>query len=288
MEQKKPDWLKIKYKENNNKRYVEEIIKSLSLHTVCEEANCPNMGECFSRQTATFMISGKYCTRNCTFCNVQKGIPQPVDEDEPMHIAEAVKKMNLKYVVITSVTRDDLEDGGAQHFVNVIKKIKSNCSDTTIEVLIPDFKGDFNALAKVVKAKPQVINHNVETVPGLYSRVRPMASYNRSLEVLKNVKLIDKDIITKSGIMVGLGETEKEMMAVFNDLRNAGCDLITIGQYLAPSKNHYPVKEYIHPDVFKSYEKLAIEAGFKGVASAPFVRSSYNAQQMLEFIQTSG
>ncbi|MCL6087308.1 MAG: lipoyl synthase [Actinobacteria bacterium] len=279
---KKPDWLKIKYKREKSRDITEEILKELSLHTVCEEANCPNIGECFGRKTATFMISGKYCTRNCTFCNVQKNTPEPLDPDEPLHIAGAVKKMQLKYVVITSVTRDDLADGGAQHFANVIRAIKDTGLKVLIEVLIPDFKGDLDALSKVVNAVPDVINHNVETVPRLYLKVRPMAVYNRSLEVLSNVKLLSKKILTKSGIMVGLGEEEQEILEVFNDLRKADCDLLTIGQYLAPSRKHYPTIEYVHPDIFERYKKFAFEAGFKNVASAPLVRSSYLAEKMFE------
>ncbi len=286
MDEPKPDWLKIKFNGEKSKEYVEEILRKLFLNTVCEEANCPNIRECFNRKTATFMILGRYCTRNCTFCNVQKKIPLPLDPEEPAHIAQAVKKMNLKYVVITSVTRDDLTDGGAEHFANVIKELKNIGTGIAIEVLIPDFQGNFNALSKVVEAKPDVINHNVETVPRLYPTVRPMAIYKRSLEVLANVKLMDKDILTKSGIMLGFGEKEKEIIEVFIDLRNVGCDLLTIGQYLSPSKHHHPIIEYIHPDIFEKYKRLAIEAGFKDVASAPLVRSSYHAEQMLEgFLQ---
>jgi len=280
----KPSWLKVRYSGNNNIKFVQDLIKSLSLHTVCQEANCPNIGECFSKRTATFMILGKYCTRNCTFCNVTKATPLKVDEMEPDNVAEAVKILNLEYVVITSVTRDDLEDGGASHFANVINKIRYNCPDVNIEVLIPDFKGNLDSLSKVVKANPNVINHNIETIPRLYKMVRPMASYKRSLEILKYVKIMDDNIITKSGIMLGLGEEKEEVIDALNDLNNVGCDLITIGQYLAPSEKHFPVKEYIKPEVFKDYEKLALEIGFKGVASGPFVRSSYNAKQMLKSV----
>jgi len=279
---KKPDWLKVKYKSEKGGDETEEILRQLSLHTVCQEANCPNIGECFSRKTATFMILGKYCTRNCTFCNVQKNTPEPLDEQEPLHIAEAVKKMKLKYVVITSVTRDDLPDGGAQHFANVIAAIKNTGLNVQIEVLIPDFKGDIRALSKVVNAEPDVINHNVETVPRLYPKVRPMAVYERSLEVISNTKILNKNISTKSGIMIGLGEDEAEVLEVFDDLRKADCDFLTVGQYLAPSKRHHPVVEYVHPDVFERYKKFALQAGFKNVASAPLVRSSYLAEKMFE------
>jgi lipoic acid synthetase len=287
MNELKPDWLKIKYLRDENRNDVEKILRKLSLHTVCEEANCPNIGECFNKKTATFMILGKYCTRNCTFCNVKKNTPQPLDLKEPFHIAEAVKKWQLKYIVITSVTRDDLPDGGAGHFASVIKAIRDVNADVLIEVLIPDFGGNSDSLLKVVKAKPDVINHNMETVPRLYQEVRPMASYERSLEVLANVKAMDGGILTKSGIMLGLGENHEEIINVFNDLRKKDCDFITIGQYLAPSKQHHPVIKYYHPDAFENYKKLALEAGFKSVASAPLVRSSYNADEMLEIYKNN-
>lgn len=279
--QRKPEWLRIKFHGEKSRSDVEEIIKGLSLHTVCEEANCPNLGECFARKTATFMILGKYCTRNCTFCNVQKNIPLPLDPEEPYHVAKAVKELQLKHVVITSVTRDDLKDNGAGHFVKVIQEIKKLNSQVAIEVLIPDFQGDYEALLIVVKAKPDILNHNIETVPRLYPEVRPMAVYKRSLALLRNAKLIDQNILTKSGIMVGLGEKESEVIEAFQDLREAGCDFLTIGQYLAPSKQHHPVIEYIHPDIFEEYRIRAIEAGFTHVASAPLVRSSYHADKML-------
>jgi len=282
MNEAKPEWLKVKYRKNENTGDVEEYLRKLSLHTVCQEANCPNIGECFNKKTATFMILGKYCTRNCTFCNVKKNIPQPVDSKEPLHIAEAVKKWQLKYIVITSVTRDDLPDGGAGHFADVIKTIREVNTGVSVEVLIPDFQGNLNALRKVVEAGPDVLNHNVETVPRLYSEVRPMAIYNRSLELIANVKILNDRLLTKSGIMLGLGETHEEIIDVFKDLRRADCDFITIGQYLAPSKLHHPVIKYCPPDIFENYKKLALEAGFKGAASAPLVRSSYNADEMLE------
>lgn len=276
----KPDWLKIKLYGSNKLNEVVELLNKLSLHTVCEEANCPNLMECFSKKTATFMILGRICTRNCTFCSVTKGNVDKVDTNEPGNIAQAALQLNLKHVVITSVTRDDLSDGGAGHFANVIRKIQELSREIVIEVLIPDFKGDSNALQKVVTAKPEIINHNIETIPRLYSMVRPMAVYERSLELLKNVKLLDNSIYTKSGIMVGLGETVDEVIYVLKDLRNVGCDFITIGQYLAPSKNHYPVAEYIHPDIFEMYKKTALEIGFKHAASAPLVRSSYHADDV--------
>lgn len=284
--QRKPEWLRVKFHGEKSRSDVEEMIKGLSLHTVCEEANCPNLGECFANKTATFMILGRNCTRNCTFCNVQKNTPQPVDNDEPQHVAEAVEKLQLKHVVITSVTRDDLVDNGAGHFVKVIQEIRNLGLHVAIEVLIPDFQGDYEALEMVVKAKPDILNHNIETVPRLYPEVRPMAVYQRSLELLRNVKIIDQNVLTKSGIMVGLGEEMSEVIDVFHDLRETGCDFLTIGQYLAPSKNHHPVIEYIHPDIFEEYKIQAVKAGFTQVASAPLVRSSYHADQMLKSLRT--
>jgi lipoyl synthase len=277
----KPEWLKIKVRSGPENAAVEEILARLSLHTVCEEASCPNLMECFGRKTATFMILGRICSRNCTFCDVSKGIPQPVDGEEPAHLAQAVKELALRHVVITSVTRDDLPDGGAGHFAQTIKSIREAGSMAAIEVLIPDFKGDMEALKKVIDAEPEIINHNLETVPRLYSEVRPMAVYRRSLELLKNIKSIDKDIMTKSGIMLGLGESEDEVIQVMKDLRTVNCDLLTIGQYLAPSKNHHPVIEYVHPDIFEKHKKTGSELGFRHIASGPLVRSSYMAHMAL-------
>jgi len=277
MYEKKPEWLKVKLKLDKTNKFVERTIDKLALNTVCKEANCPNRMECFNRGTATFMILGNVCSRNCTFCNVTKGVPQKVDENEPMNVAQAVKALNLKYVVVTSVTRDDLEDGGAEQFVRVIGEIRKLTPQVKIEVLIPDFKGSREALIKVIKAKPEVINHNVETVPNLYSNVRPAAVYERSLELLKRVKEADETIFTKSGIMVGLGEKEEEVSALMKDLKGVQCDILTIGQYLAPSNKHHPVIEYIHPDTFKKYEELGLSLGFKHVVSSPLTRSSYFA-----------
>jgi lipoic acid synthetase len=282
MEQRKPEWLKIKVQSGDEKTAVEAILEQLSLHTVCAEANCPNLMECFNRRTATFMILGRFCTRNCTFCNVEKGTPSQVDGDEPLHVAEAVRELCLKHVVITSVTRDDLADGGAGQFAEVIRAVKNLNQGVVIEVLIPDLQGDYEALKLVTAANPEVINHNVETVPRLYPEVRPMAVYRRSLALLRNVKEIDPKILTKSGIMVGLGETEPEVVEVCQDLRSVGCDLLTIGQYLAPSRKHHPVVEYIHPDIFAKYRQIGLDLGFKHVASGPLVRSSYHADQALK------
>ncbi|UZQ86235.1 lipoyl synthase [Thermoclostridium stercorarium] len=284
---RKPEWLRVKAHSAKGLEFVEEMLKNLHLNTVCDEAACPNRGECFGRKTATFMILGNVCTRNCTFCNVSKGKVQPVDENEPERVAKAVKALGLKHAVITSVTRDDLPDGGAGHFARVIEAVRNTAPGVTVEVLIPDFKGNVEALKKVVNAHPEIINHNVETVPELYSEVRPMADYRRSLEVLKNVKELDKSIYTKSGIMVGLGETEEQVISVMQDLRKVGCDFLTIGQYLAPSVMHHPVVEYVHPDRFKAYEEKAYQMGFLYVASGPLVRSSYMADQAIDKISLS-
>ena len=277
----KPDWFKVPANRGTENEAVMALLRSLGLHTVCEEANCPNCGECFGRKTATFMILGNQCTRNCRFCVVSKGSPQLVDPDEPAHVAEAVKQLGLRHVVITSVTRDDLPDGGAAHFASSIRAIReaSPLDPPVVEVLIPDLQGNWDALQLIIDVVPEVINHNIETVPRLYPTVRPEASYQRSLALLAEVKARHASILTKSGIMVGLGETEAEVLDVMQDLRDVGCDLLTIGQYLAPSKNHHPVIEYIHPDQFAFYREAAEKAGFRHVASGPLVRSSYQADQ---------
>lgn len=281
MHVRRPEWLRRKIQGSHISSEVNDILKTYSLNTVCKEANCPNKMECFNRKTATFMILGSTCTRNCSFCNVTKGKPQPVDSEEPKKLAQAVDKMKLKYAVITSVTRDDLSDGGASHFAEVVKELRNLEKNITIEVLIPDFNGDIDSLKKVIVSKPNIINHNVETVPSLYGTVRPMAIYERSLELLKRVKETNASIFTKSGIMLGLGEKEEEVIMLMKDLRNVDCDILTIGQYLAPSDKHLSVVEYIHPDVFEMYRKKGIELGFKNVASAPLVRSSYHADEVM-------
>jgi lipoic acid synthetase len=280
----KPDWLKIRVQSGGALSEVEGMLKRLSLHTVCEEAGCPNRMECFGRRTATFMILGDRCTRNCTFCNVGKGAPRPVDAEEPMHVGEGVKELGLKHVVVTSVTRDDLPDGGAGHFAAAIREIRSAAPGATIEALIPDFGGSLAALVKVLEVGPDVLNHNIETVPRLYPEVRPLAVYERSLELLRRAKEIRSEMFTKSGMMLGLGETREEVEQSMRDLRDVNCDFLTIGQYLAPSKEHHPVVEYIHPDVFEEYRILGEEMGFKFVASAPLVRSSYLAERALSAI----
>jgi lipoic acid synthetase len=259
---------------------MKNLISGLNLHTICESARCPNIGECFSKKTATFLILGDVCTRNCAFCAVKKGKPTPLDEKEPQSVLKAVQTLGLRYVVITSVTRDDLDDGGASQFAKVVKSVHEHQDHITIEVLIPDFRGSFNALTSVVKSGPHVINHNIETVPRLYRKVRPEAVYNRSLNLLKKVKHIDSRIITKSGLMLGLGETMNEVVDVMNDLRKADCDLITIGQYLQPSSKHYPVFKFVTPEKFFQYKQIGMEMGFAGVASAPLVRSSFRAAEL--------
>ncbi|MDD4844676.1 MAG: lipoyl synthase [Anaerotignum sp.] len=278
----KPEWLKRTFRDNSNLNYVREMLSELHLNTICDEAMCPNYVECFSKKTATFMILGVNCTRNCRFCNVTNREPQKVDVDEPNRVAEAVSKLGLKYVVITSVTRDDLPDGGAAHFAATIRAIHKSCPDTAVEVLIPDFQGNQEALKIVADASPEVISHNIETVKSLYDQVRPQAIYERSLEVLKNIKLFAPSIRSKTGIMLGLGEKDTQVYEVMEDLRAVGCEFLTIGQYLAPSMEHYPVQEYITPEQFDRYGEIAKEKGFAFVASAPFVRSSYNAAEALE------
>ena len=282
MENRKPAWLKIKISSNAQLHSVVDMMRKLNLNTVCQEAKCPNLMECFSKKTATFMILGRECTRNCTFCTVSKNEPIPVDMEEPLHVAEAVKKLGLKHVVITSVTRDDLPDGGASHFVAVIEAVREVSENTDIEVLIPDFQGNRDALYQVVKASPKVINHNIETIERLYPEVRPMANYQRTLELIRRVKEMDPNIFSKSGFMVGLGETQEEVLHLLQDLREFGCDIVTIGQYLAPSKKHHPVIEYVTPEIFAIYKMKAEEMGFTYVASSPLVRSSYNAGEAFE------
>jgi len=286
MTERKPDWLRVRIPAGSGYNEVRGILEKYHLNTVCDEAICPNRGKCFHAGTATFMILGKNCTRNCRFCNVTGAEPEIVDPNEPVNVAFAVKELKLKYVVITSVTRDDLPDGGASHFAAVVNEIRIENPKTRIEVLIPDLQGSTDALQKIIDCNPDVIGHNVETVPSLYKKVRPEADYNQSLEVLSNVKKLGYKGKTKTGIMVGLGETEAGVISVLEDLRKHGCDFLTIGQYLAPSKLHVPVFEYIHPDQFNRYSDIAYELGFKHVASAPLVRSSYLAHEAIAVPQT--
>jgi lipoic acid synthetase len=280
--QKKPEWIRIRVPAGSGYKKVRGILEKFHLNTVCDEALCPNRGKCFQAGTATFMILGKNCTRNCRFCNVTSAKPEEADPDEPGRVAAAVEALKLKYVVITSVTRDDLPDGGAFHFADVIKAIKRKTPGVGIEVLIPDFQGDREALSEVVEAGPDVIAHNVETVPSLYDEVRPQANYAQSLEVISDVKGMNPGIKSKSGLMVGLGETREQVIEVMKDLRTHGCEFLTIGQYLAPSKLHHPVIEYITPAMFDEYAQTARDLGFEYVASAPFVRSSYMAREAFQ------
>ncbi len=279
---KLPPWLTKKMPSPEVLVSMKNLFDFFSLHTVCQEANCPNIGECFSRKTATFMILGNQCTRNCRFCAVKKGNPLPLNPEEPENVAKATAKLGLKYVVITSVTRDDLSDGGAKQFFKTINSIKRVCGKKTfVEVLIPDFAGLESSLKEVLKAKPFVINHNLETISRLYDQVRPEANYQISLQLLKKCKQINSEVYTKSGLMVGLGEKVDEVVKVMKDLRNVNCDILTIGQYLKPSPEHLKVEEFIHPRIFTNYRKIAYSLGFLYVASAPFVRSSYMAKDWL-------
>jgi len=274
-----PKWIKDKLVvggPDNTKRFLQKY----KVFTVCEEARCPNRKYCFSKPTATFMILGNVCTRGCAFCSISVGIPNGVDPTEPERVALAAKEMGLKYVVVTSVTRDDLDDGGAEQFVKTIEKIKYYLPHAKVEVLTPDFRGAEDSIKKVVDAGPNVFNHNVETVPRLYSSIRAGADYKRSLHILRLVKYFNAEIFTKSGLMVGLGEKFDEVISVMEDLKNVGCDILTIGQYLRPSKRNVMVVDYIKPDVFERYKDIALKMGFKYVASGPLVRSSMNAEQM--------
>jgi len=277
-----PPWFKKKMPDPRLLSSMKDLFDGLSLHTICESALCPNQGDCFSQRTAAFLLLGDICTRNCTFCAVKKGAPCPVDENEPQHLAQAVERLGLRYVVITSVTRDDLPDGGASHFAKTIALLKGQDEGLTAEVLIPDFCGSFHALKTVVDAHPDVINHNLETVPRLYPEVRPKADFQRSLRLLGQAKELDPQIVTKSGLMVGLGETRDELLWVMEELRKVNCDLLTIGQYLQPSAHHHPVIRYVPPEEFLEYESRGKAIGFCDVASAPLVRSSFNARQLYE------
>jgi lipoyl synthase len=273
-----PDWIKTKHSAglHNTKR----LLRTYGLSTVCEEARCPNAGECFSKPTATFMILGSKCTRDCGFCSVESSPPEPVDMEEPSKIAAAAREMGLRYIVITSVTRDDLHDGGAGHFAKTVYAVKRQLPEAKVEVLTPDFQGNSDSVTTVLNSGPDVYNHNIETVPGLYPVVRPLADYRRSLRVLETAKKRAPGTHIKSGLMLGFGEKMAEVMNVLGDLRNAGCDIITIGQYLRPSKRNIPVVEYIRPDVFESLRLSALAMGFTYAASAPLVRSSMNAEEM--------
>jgi len=279
---KLPPWIKKKAPRAEIIGKMASLLRSFSLHTVCQEAHCPNIGECFSQKTATFMILGNQCTRNCHFCAVKHETPLPVDPEEPENVAKAVKTLGLRYVVITSVTRDDLKDGGAGQFAQTIEKIREiNGQNTEIEVLVPDFGGSLSSLKTVVRPEPTVLNHNLETVSRLYPEVRSEADYLRSIQLLKRAKEIVPHPYTKSGLMLGLGETMPEVIETMRDLRRADCNILTLGQYLRPSPSHLPVKQFVSPDKFLEYERIGRELGFAFVASGPFVRSSYRASEAI-------
>ena len=277
----KPDWIRVKAASPTTRFYeIKDILRANHLVTVCEEASCPNIGECFGKGTATFMIMGDKCTRRCPFCDVGHGRPDPLDPHEPENLAKTIASLRLSYVVITSVDRDDLRDGGAGHFVGCIQRVRELSPDTRIEILTPDFRGRMDRALEILKAAPpDVMNHNLETVPRLYKEARPGSDYAYSLDLLKRFKALHPEVPTKSGLMVGLGETDEEILEVMRDLRSHNVDMLTIGQYLTPSGDHLPVKRYVHPDTFKMFETAAAEMGFVHAAVGPMVRSSYHADQ---------
>lgn len=279
---RKPDWLRVRMPAGSNYQRLKNLMREQGLHTVCEEAMCPNIGECWNRGTATFLLMGDICTRSCGFCHIKTGRPLALDEDEPRRVAESVLALNLRHCVLTSVNRDELPNGGAHIFANTIRQIRQRLPSCTIEVLIPDFKGSRAALKEVMDAQPEILNHNTETVPRLYRTVRPQANYQQSLRVLSGAKELDPGAITKSGIMVGLGETKEEVVAVMRDLREHQLDILTIGQYLRPSPLHLPVYRYVHPSEFQEFHDLGMEMGFRWVESGPLVRSSYHAEGQAE------
>jgi len=272
-----PDWLKVKIGGGKDFTKIKSMLRDAKLHTICEEARCPNIAECFDRGTAVFLILGNICTRNCRYCNVIHGLPLTINQNEPKDVAESVKELGLKYVVITSVTRDDLEDGGSSVFHHTVKEIKKLNIGCKIEVLIPDFKGSMRALNTVIDSKPYVINHNIEVAKELFPEIRPEGNYTISLEVLKNIKKIDKNIRLKSGFMVGFGENKNQIVKTMKDLIDSDVDFLTIGQYLQPTRNHVEIKKYYTPKEFNEFKKTAIDLGFKHVESGPLVRSSYRA-----------
>ncbi|MEL0116319.1 MAG: lipoyl synthase [Pelagibacteraceae bacterium] len=282
---KKPDWIRSKIVDSQIFFKTKEVVNKNNLHTVCQEANCPNITECWSKKHATFMIMGDTCTRGCAFCDVKTGKPSPLDKLEPLKVSKAVKELELNHVVITSVDRDDLDDGGANHFKEVVLEVKKNNPNTTIEVLTPDFLKKGNAYEKVVEANPDVFNHNIETVPSLYLKVRPGSRYFTSLELLKMVKNKNPHLFTKSGIMLGLGEDKDEVIQVMDDLRMANVDFLTIGQYLQPSVKHFPLNRYVHPDEFNELKNIALSKGFLLVSSSPLTRSSYHADEDFKILK---
>jgi lipoic acid synthetase len=283
---RKPPWLKVKAPGGPSYRRIDALMRGQRLNTVCEEANCPNIGECWERGTATFMILGDICTRRCGFCNVQSGVPELLDRAEPFRVAHAVRQMDLRHCVVTSVDRDDLPDGGAGMFADTIRAIRLRAPACAVEVLTPDFRGQEMPLARVIDARPDVFNHNVETVPRLYPAARRGSDFMRSCRVLQNARHMDADVVTKSGLMVGLGETMEEMLSAFQTLREHGVQVLTVGQYLRPSERHLPVVRYWHPDEFAELERAAYTIGFESVASGPLVRSSYHADEQVPVRRT--
>jgi len=275
--QRKPEWLKVRLPGGESYSHVKKLMRSHALNTVCEEAMCPNIGECWNKGTATFLLMGDTCTRSCGFCHIKTGRPAALDEDEPRRVAESVAVLNLRHCVLTSVNRDELRNGGAHIFANTIREIRRQMPGCTVEVLIPDFKGDRAALQEVMDARPEILNHNTETVPRLYRTVRPQANYQRTLQVLAGAKELDPAALTKTGIMVGLGETKDEIIQVMRDWRAHHVDIVTIGQYLRPTPLHLPIYRYVHPAEFAEYKEIGLELGFKWVESGPLVRSSYHA-----------
>jgi len=282
---RRPEWLRVRLAESPNYRHLKSLMRGHYLHTVCEEAMCPNIGECWGRGTATFLLLGEICTRSCGFCKVKTGRPKPVDWDEPRRVAETVAKMGLHHVVLTSVNRDELPDGGATIFAMTIEEIRRHLPGCTVEVLIPDFQGSRDALRLVMDARPDILNHNLETVPRLYRRVRPQARYERSLEVIRRAKEMVPDVLTKSGLIVGLGEQWAELLQVLDDLRAVDCDIVTIGQYLQPSRFHLPIERYYTPAEFERLREEGLARGFRWVESGPLVRSSYHADGQARLAQ---
>lgn len=280
MQRRLPDYLKRSIIDTEKTRTVRKILKTKCLNTVCENARCPNKNECYTKNTATFLIMGGNCTRNCKYCNISCAKPEPLDLEEPKHVAEAVQALGLKYAVITSVTRDDLPDGGAEHFVNCIYEIRKLCPDTKIEILTPDFKGNKESLDKIIKAHPDVFNHNIEAVKDIFKTVRPQGDYDCSIKVLKYIKE-NSNIKTKSGLIIGLGETFEQIEQTLTDLKNAGCDIVTIGQYIQPSKQHFEVAKYYIPEEYDELKSLAKKAGIKNYQIGPLVRSSYRASELV-------
>jgi len=274
-----PDWLKVKIGGGESFVKLKSMLRKSKLHTICEEAKCPNIAECFGCGTAVFLILGDTCTRNCRYCNVKHGTPLPLNPNEPKDVAESVKKLGLKYAVITSVTRDDLEDGGASMFYETVKEIKKLNNSCKVEVLIPDFRGKKDSLQTVIDAKPDVVNHNIEVVEELFPKIRPDGSYTLSLKLLGNIKKIDRNFKTKSGFMVGLGESKGQILKTMDDLRRAGVDFLTMGQYLQPTRQHVEIEKYYTPDEFNEFKTIALDKGFRHVESGPLVRSSYHAEK---------